>query len=131
MSLGIPDRTLIWGTAATQFIGWGTLYFNFPLLVGPMAEELGWSRVLINGAFTAGLLVAGLLAVPVGRWLDARGARAMMSLGALGGAALLLAADILVRVVAPERDIKLGVLTAIVGAPFFFWLVWSERRREA
>ena len=27
-----------------------------------------------------------------------------------------------------DRDIKLGVLTAIVGAPFFFWLVWSHRR---
>lgn len=46
----------------------------------------------------------------------------------LGGASLLLAADILVRVVAPDRDIKLGVLTAIVGAPFFFWLVRSHRR---
>ncbi len=55
----------------------------------------------------------------------------LLPASALGGAALLLAADILVRVVAPERDIKLGVLTAIVGAPFFFWLVWSERRREA
>ena len=26
---------------------------------------------------------------------------------------------------------RIGVLTAIVGAPFFFWLVWLERRREA
>ncbi len=88
---GIADRTLIWGTATTQFIGWGVLYFNFPLLVGPMADELGWSRVLLNGAFTGGLLVAGLLAVPVGRWLDTRGARGMMSLGAAGGAVLLAA----------------------------------------
>jgi predicted MFS family arabinose efflux permease len=91
VSAGIPDRTLIWGIAATQFIGWGVLYFNFPLLVRPMAEELGWSRVLLNGAFTAGLLVAGLLAVLVGRWLDTRGARGVMTLGAAGGAVLLLA----------------------------------------
>lgn len=87
---GMSDRLLVWGTAITQVIGWGTLYFAFPLLVGPMAEELGWSRVLINGAFTAGLLVAGLLAVPAGRWLDTRGPRAMMGLGALAGALLLL-----------------------------------------
>jgi iron complex transport system permease protein len=44
---------------------------------------------------------------------------------------VVLAADILVRVVAPERDLKLGVLTAIVGAPFFLWLVWRERRKVA
>lgn len=53
----------------------------------------------------------------------------LLPASALGGAALLLAADILVRVIAPGRDIKLGVLTAIIGAPFFFWLVWSHRRK--
>jgi iron complex transport system permease protein len=52
----------------------------------------------------------------------------LLPASALGGSALLLGADILVRVIAPDRDIKLGVLTAIVGAPFFFWLVWSHRR---
>jgi iron complex transport system permease protein len=42
---------------------------------------------------------------------------------------MVLTADILVRIVAPERDLKLGVLTAIVGAPFFLWLVFHTRRR--
>ncbi|MBN9071980.1 MAG: iron ABC transporter permease [Rhizobiales bacterium] len=55
----------------------------------------------------------------------------LLPASALGGACLLLAADILVRLVAPDRDLKLGVLTAIVGAPFFLWLVWRERRRLA
>jgi iron complex transport system permease protein len=50
---------------------------------------------------------------------------------ALGGAALLLLADIAVRVIAPDRDLKLGVITALVGAPFFFWLVWTSRRTLA
>jgi iron complex transport system permease protein len=44
-------------------------------------------------------------------------------------ACMVLTADILVRIVAPERDLKLGVLTAIVGAPFFLWLVFHTRRR--
>jgi iron complex transport system permease protein len=44
---------------------------------------------------------------------------------------MLMAADVLVRVIAPGRDIKLGVLTAIVGAPFFLWLVWRTRRVAA
>lgn len=55
----------------------------------------------------------------------------LLPASALGGAVLLLAADIAVRLIAPERDLKLGVLTALVGAPFFFWLVWRGRRRLA
>jgi iron complex transport system permease protein len=50
---------------------------------------------------------------------------------ALGGAALVLAADVAVRLIAPDRDLKLGVLTALVGAPFFLWLVWRSRRSLA
>jgi len=34
-----------------------------------------------------------------------------------------------VRIIAPGRDLKLGVLTAIVGAPFFLWLVYRTRRQ--
>ncbi|MEP1776908.1 MAG: iron chelate uptake ABC transporter family permease subunit, partial [Nitratireductor sp.] len=48
---------------------------------------------------------------------------------ALGGACVLMMADILVRLIAPGRDLKLGVLTAIVGAPFFLWLIWRSRGR--
>jgi iron complex transport system permease protein len=50
---------------------------------------------------------------------------------ALGGACVVLAADVLVRLIAPARDLKLGVLTAIVGAPFFLWLVYRTRRSLA
>jgi iron complex transport system permease protein len=55
----------------------------------------------------------------------------LLPASALGGAVLLLAADIAVRLIAPERDLKLGVVTALVGAPFFLWLVWRGRRRLA
>lgn len=51
----------------------------------------------------------------------------LLPASALGGAWMLLTADILVRLIAPERDLKLGVLTALVGAPFFLWLVWRVR----
>ena len=47
--------------------------------------------------------------------------------GVLAGAALLLAADIAVRLILPERDLKLGVLTALVGAPLFLHLIWKTR----
>ncbi len=48
---------------------------------------------------------------------------------ALAGAIVVCAAGILVRLLPPERELKLGVLTALVGAPFFVWLVWKERQR--
>lgn len=46
---------------------------------------------------------------------------------ALAGAALLLAADIAVRLVPDGLDLKLGVLTALIGAPFFLWLILKGR----
>lgn len=50
---------------------------------------------------------------------------------ALGGAALVLAADVAVRLILPDRDLKLGVLMAIVGAPLFLHLIYKTRGRMA
>jgi iron complex transport system permease protein len=47
---------------------------------------------------------------------------------ALTGAALLLAADIAVRLIPSTSDIKVGVLTSIIGVPFFLYLIMRERR---
>jgi iron complex transport system permease protein len=51
----------------------------------------------------------------------------LLPVSALGGALLLLVADIAVRLVTPGTELKLGVLTALVGAPFFMWLVVRSR----
>ena len=47
---------------------------------------------------------------------------------AFGGAALVLAADLLVRLPVNGPELKLGVVTALVGAPFFLWLILRTRR---
>ncbi len=47
---------------------------------------------------------------------------------ALAGAALLLAADIATRLIHVGPEMKLGVLTSLIGTPFFFWLVVRLRR---
>lgn len=52
----------------------------------------------------------------------------LLPASALGGAVLLLLADILVRVVTPGGELRLGVVTALTGAPFFFWLVVKSGR---
>lgn len=83
--------------------------------------------VAVAGAIGfVGLVVPHLLRPLVGH----RPSR-LLPASALGGAALLLAADLAVRLIAPDRDLKLGVVTALVGAPFFLHLVWRQRRRLA
>ena len=47
---------------------------------------------------------------------------------ALGGAALVAASDVAVRLIAPDGQLLLGVLTAMLGAPFFIWLILRMRR---
>jgi iron complex transport system permease protein len=54
-------------------------------------------------------------------------ARVMLP-GALAGAALLLAADIAVRIVPAAVELKVGVVTALIGVPFFLAMIFSERR---
>lgn len=87
----LSDRALTLGTALTQTIGWGTLFIPFALMVQPMEAELGWSRAGINGAFTLGILLSGILAIPVGRWVDRHGGQAPLAWGAVLGSAMLAA----------------------------------------
>ena len=49
----------------------------------------------------------------------------------LGGAAMVLFADVALRAISPLGDLRLGVLTALVGAPFFLWLVLRGRSEMA
>jgi MFS family permease len=74
-----------------QVVSWGILYYAFSVFITPMSAELGWSRVGLNGAFSLLLLAEGIAAVPVGRWLDRHGPRALMTLGSLLGPLLLIA----------------------------------------
>jgi iron complex transport system permease protein len=48
---------------------------------------------------------------------------------ALGGAALVTAADVGLRLIAPDGQLLLGVVTALLGAPFFLWLILKMRRQ--
>jgi len=74
----------------TETVSWGIVYYGFPVMLGPMERELGYSRAAITAAFSLGLAVAAVGAIPVGRWIDRRGARAVMTLGACLNAVLLV-----------------------------------------
>lgn len=82
------------------------------------------ASVAVTGAIGfIGLVVPHLLR----RWVDYHPARLLGS-SALGGAALLLAADIVLRLVSGAQELMLGVVTALIGAPFFLVLVLRQRR---
>ena len=81
--------TILWVLSLGQLITWGLVYYTFPLFVGPMEKELGWSRDQLYGALSAGLLVAGLCSIPVGAWIDRGHGRMLMTGGSVLAAVLL------------------------------------------
>ena len=81
---------MVWVLAISTAVAYGVLYYSFAVFVQPMEQELGWNRAQTSAAFSLAMLVAGLFAPFLGRLLDQHGARAIMSLGALGSSGLLL-----------------------------------------
>lgn len=75
----------------TETVTWGIIYYGFPVFLRPMEQDLGASRVAITAAFSIGLGVAALAALPVGRWIDRHGGRALMTVGSCLAVALTFA----------------------------------------
>jgi Major Facilitator Superfamily len=69
--------------AVTETVSWGVLYYSFAVVQVPMRAELGMSPATVAGAWSLAVLVAGVMAVPVGRWLDRHGARGLMTAGSV------------------------------------------------
>ncbi|MDW4909377.1 iron ABC transporter permease [Streptomyces sp. ADMS] len=72
-----------------------------------------------------GLVIPHLLRMAVGP-----GHRFLVPGSALAGAVVLLAADLTARTIASPAELPLGVLTALLGSPFFFWLLRKTRRGQ-
>ena len=117
---GLDALTLGADAAASMGIDLKRVQF---LAVFGTAACVGAATAVAGAIAFVGLVVPHILR-PLGGGRPSR----LLPASALGGACVQLAADILVRLIAPGRDLKLGVLTAIVGAPFFLWLVWRTRR---
>jgi MFS family permease len=65
----------------TQITAWGTSYYCLGVLAGPIGRDTGWSRGFVFLGFTVAVLAMGLVSTAVGRAIDRRGARAVMTLG--------------------------------------------------
>lgn len=108
------------------------MYYAFAVFLVPMQEELGWSRTAVTGAYSLGLLVSGLAAPLVGRWLDWHGPRGLMTLGSIAGAALLLmwasVEDLLVFYLV-WVGIGLAMAATLYEPAFAVLAKWFERGR--
>ncbi|WP_321503350.1 iron ABC transporter permease [Breoghania sp.] len=117
--------TLTLGNDAARSLGTDMARVRLMAVLGT-AIAVGASTAVTGAIGFVGLVVPHLLRPLVGA-VPSR----LLPASALGGAAMILAADIAVRLLAPGRDLKLGVLTAIIGAPFFLWLVHRARKEAA
>lgn len=92
--------------------------------------------VVIAVLVSAGVAFAGIIAfvgliVPhLVRMLLGPGHRVLVPASALAGAVILLAADLVARTAVDNVDLPLGMLTALVGGPFFLWLLVRTRKRQ-
>lgn len=125
LSLGRGLDALTLGEDAAEAMGINLARLRLTLVIGT-AAVVGAGTAVAGAIGFVGLVVPHILRPVTG----GRPSR-LMPASALGGAAMVLAADVAVRLVAPDRDLKLGVLTALVGAPFFLRLIWQTRRAQA
>lgn len=146
---GLDNRTWAHVVVALPPVAGGTLAALFyarelDLLLG--GEELAASLgvevetakrvVLLNAALLTGTAVAvsgtigfvGLVVPHVVRLLIGPAHRRLIPASALTGAAFLVAADLLARTLIRPEEIRLGIVTAFCGAPFFLYLLIRHRR---
>lgn len=72
-----------------------------------------------------GLVVPHLVRLAVGP-----GHAVVLPASCLGGASLVVLADVAARTAAAPVELPLGVITSLVGGPFFLWLLWRTRRAQ-
>lgn len=81
-------------------------------------------------AFVGIIAFVGLVVPHVVRMVVGPAHRALVPLSALAGAVVLVVADLVARTAIPYADLPIGMLTALVGGPFFFWLLRRTRSRS-
>ena len=147
----LTDRSMaqVWFVLPFMFVGWllvlSTARALDALSLGEdTAATLGFSRrsVTLRTIAGTGLAVGaavsvtgvigfvGLVVPHLMRSLVGPRPAALLVPSALAGAALVLAADLLVRLPTGGPEPKLGVVTALIGAPFFLWLILKTRREH-
>ena len=122
LSTGRGLEALTLGEETAQSLGINLTALRLRLLLGT-AAAVGAATAVAGAIGFVGLVVPHLLRPFMGN----SPSRLLMA-SALGGAALLSAADIATRLILPDKDLKLGVLMALIGAPLFLHLLYKTRK---
>ncbi len=137
VSLSLPFMVLGWslllltarsldaltlGEEAAQTMGVNLSRLRLLTVVG-VALSVGAATAISGTIGFVGLIVPHLLR----RWVGFQPGRLLWA-SALGGASLVLLADVTVRLLSSTTELKLGVLTAMIGAPFFLMLIFKTER---
>lgn len=122
---GAALDALTLGEAAAANLGTDLGRVRYRIVVGA-ALAVGAATAVAGTIGFVGLVVPHVLR-PFAGHVPSR----LVGVSALGGALLVLGADTLLRLVAPSGDLRLGVVTALMGTPFFLWLVLRTRRELA
>ncbi|MEU2027001.1 MFS transporter [Streptomyces sp. NPDC016469] len=83
-------RAVLPALCATQITSWGIVYYAFPVLNPAITANTGWSTGATTAAFSAALLISAFAGIRVGRIIDHRGPRTVMTAGSILGVASLL-----------------------------------------
>lgn len=90
---------------------------------------LGATLLTAAAVSVSGLIgFLGLIVPHLCRSLTGPDHRLLLPAAALGGGGFLLLCDTLARTLLPGQEVPVGVITALLGAPFFFWLLYTRRR---
>ncbi|MFC9739916.1 FecCD family ABC transporter permease [Streptomyces noursei] len=105
--------------------------------LGVDVERMRLALILVIALLTAAAVAVsgvigfiGLVVPHLLRMAAGPGHRFLVPGSALGGAVVLLGADLAARTAAAPAELPLGVLTALAGSPFFFWLLRRARRKQ-
>ena len=122
LTTGRSLDALTLGEEAAQNLGVDLRSLRARIVAGT-ALSVGAATAVAGTIGFVGLVVPHLLRPFVGHE-----PRRLLPASILGGAVLVLTADVALRAIAPFSEVRLGVVTALIGAPFFLWLVVSTRR---
>ena len=81
-----PPRWALPSLCVTQVVGWGVLYYAFPVMLPAITRDTGWSPTATTAAFSTSLVVSAVVGIPVGHLIDRTGPRRVMTLGSVLGA---------------------------------------------
>ncbi|GEB54829.1 MFS transporter [Streptomyces gardneri] len=100
-------RAVLPALCATQITSWGIVYYAFPVLNPQIVADTGWPTGATMAAFSLALVVSGLAGIRVGRIIDHRGPRTIMTAGSAAGV------------------LSLGIVALAPNLPVFFagWIL--------